>query len=616
MSRKGLLLGVVLSAIGVHSAFARPLEDFCKAERLEISPNGDYVFARRSGHVRVARTDCLASAAADCEVTEIWNPAPLGRGVAHFAEDDRFLYTYGMTVDEKGRSTGQGMVYKIDVGQALRGQGQGQGKTTADQFPLPAGFDVLAEIDVEPPKGGDAGEYWASVKARLDIAGPRKSKLSYNVRNLYGRISDKSFVYLYRRDEDYSVVYGRGGKERPLWPNGNAFEERTRNLDFRFDGDDVVVLAQGGVLRIGQGAPRDLTKGRSRAALIQGDDPAGYYGYWTAEGAVLNDVSPALREQLSASLDAAPLAEVSGVSVNNRTGAFVVSTGPGLIEDEKGRRSSYRHVYVRDGVRREIDCGGPIPAAHQVVRVGGDDYLFVERYQRPGAKATVLFLYGGPQQYVNLAAGLPDRILTFLDSGLNVDVIHYGGSGYTFDLSNRLLLKGPTSIDDDAAAIEAYVAATYPEGQAVSLYANSFGALFYRHFNQAFLDRLDRRVLDAPGGSVGMREEPIWKAINEQGWGRGTMERENRFFAELTACPLKAPTTIVIGRNDTTVNAREDYRLCGAGQARFVEHPYDHMQNPLMVIGGRQHSVILLLARELGGAPPEDQPQQASEAPR
>lgn len=98
----------------------------------------------------------------------------------------------------------------------------------------------------------------------------------------------------------------------------------------------------------------------------------------------------------------------------------------------------------------EIGCGGEALARHEVRRVGGAKGVFVERYSREGARRTVLYLSGGPGLHENLEVSASDDISLLLDNGFNVDVIHYGGSDYTFAQFDRLYREGPGSIDADA----------------------------------------------------------------------------------------------------------------------------------------------------------------------
>jgi hypothetical protein len=432
----------------------------------------------------------------------------------------------------------------------------------------------------------------------LNEAGRHYGKTPGNVRNIYGLIADDRSIFLYRSDIDYTISYSLDGRpERPLWKNGNPFSIRTENLPFKFDGPDVITLASGGVLRISPDKPlKDETAGQSRAILINGDDPSRYYGYWTAEGVRPKNVSPKLAALIDQAWTRHRDSHVTGLAVHNATGGMVFSYGPFRTEDGI---AVFRHEVHRDGQTRTIECGGEPVAQHELRRAGD---LFVDRYSRPGNTRTVLFLDGGPGGHRNLDRSFPGDMDRMLDQGLNIDVIHYGGSGYTFGLFNRLFQRGPASIRRDAKTIERYVAETYSPHADVSLYAFSFGAVFYRHFDQAFLDRLDHVVLHAPSGSVSDHDEGIdalaalasqqppgaetidieglralSRSVNRQFWGAKTIDEQNAYYRNLKTCPLKRRTTVIAGKTDTTVHPLDDYRLCvGGPMLDLVEHNYNH----------------------------------------
>lgn len=571
-------------------AFASPLGPygaFCQSAKLEISPGGGYLIARQgSDALSVVSSDCLLRRGMDCPVNRIFNDADFPRGQIYFGDGDRSVYMVAAGADSARRATGDNTLRKFETSAVL--SGKAPAVLTAA---LPTHGDVLGYLDSRPALGtANDAAILARYSAAADRAAIHRTAFSANARNLYGLMVGERSIYLFRSDVDYSVGYSLdGAPERRLWENGNPFTQRRANLDFRFDGRDAVVQVSGSILRITPKGLVDLTPRRSRSVLINGDDPTRYYGYGSAEGLVVQGAPPALAAQLKASAESHADQHVLGLAFSQALGATVFSYGPFRTEDGQ---AVVRHE-VRQGERRvEINCGGEALAHHEIRRVGRAKGVFIERYSREGARKTVLYLSGGPGLHENLEASASNDISLLLDNGFNVDVIHYGGSDYTFAQFDRLYREGPASIETDARLIERYVRETYGPSDHLSLYAASFGAYFYRRFNDAFLDRMDHVVLSAPAGTmskpsyVELKLDPSYSqaittlsaAVNRELWGPGTMEAEARYFRGLKRCPLRGPVTILIGSKDDVVRPLEDYRLClDSPNLTIIRHDFGHV---------------------------------------
>ena len=593
----GLAAAFTLAAhVGV-AATPQPYERFCQSRALSFSPQGRYVYAMTYTGMVYAETDCLVSGRNDCPLTRANNPDAFTRG-AYFSASDDEIYL---------KSGGLGSDRWVNGDTTLRAFST---RETSLGDPRPffqLKSDLLGHIDVERRAGpfDDVSQALADPTNRLlNEAERRRSTLgggrlgAINVRNMYGRVVDGRSVYLFRSDDDYSVGYRLdGGPERPLWVNGNPFSERRSNINFKFDGSDAIGLVSGSVIRISPTrALKDETATKSRAVLIDGDDSSVYYGYWSAEGLNAKGVNPELVRRIEQTLRDHASDHVSGLAVSNRTGSTVLSYGP--FRAVNGQALT-RHDIARGDQRVQIDCGGERLARHEVRRVGGSEGLFVDRYIAGPERTTVLYLTGGPGGHVNLESGFDNDVATLLSNGFNVDVIQYGGSNYTFAQYNRLSAKGPASILHDTRLIEEYVAKTYDKEADIAVYGFSFGAYFYRHFSDEFLERLSGVVLASPAGTMTLPDysevsdaqlrEPIGRLsanLNALLWGRDTLQGEASYFAALKRCPLRFPVTIVVGDKDTAVSPLRDYAICrDARQVRFLTHAYGHISplDPLYV---------------------------------
>ncbi len=571
-------------------AFASPLGPygaFCRSAKLEISPGGRYLIAREgSDALSVVSPDCLLQRGMDCPVDKIVNDADFPRGRIYFGDGDRWVYMLAAGADSARRATGDNTIRKFATTAVL--SARAPAVLTAA---LPTRGDVLDYLDPRPALGtaNDAATL-ARYRGVADRAAVHSTAFSANARNLYGLMVGEHSIYLFRSDVDYSIGYSlNGAPERRLWENGNPFTQRRANLDFRFDGRDAVVQASGSILRITPKGLVDLTPRRSRSVLVNGDDPTRYYGYGSAEGLALQGVPPALTAQLMASAESHADQHLLGLAFSEALGATVFSYGPFRTEDGQ---AVVRHEIRRGERRVEINCGGEALARHEIRRVGDAKGVFIERYSREGVRKTVLYLSGGPGLHENLEASASNDISMLLDNGFNVDVIHYGGSDYTFAQFDRLYREGPASIEADARLIERYVRETYGARDHLSLYAASFGAYFYRRFNDAFLNRMDHVVLSGPAGTMSkpsyaeLKLAPGYSqavatlsaAVNRELWGPGTMEAEASYFRGLKRCPLRGPVTILIGVKDDVVRPLDDYRLClDNPNLTIIRHDFGHV---------------------------------------
>lgn len=571
LKRLAVVVALLAPTIGL-CAEPHPYAAFCRSPRLEISPAGNYLVAIQPDEISMASLDCVLAGGV-CPVTRFAGErGAVTTGRMYFSADDRSLYRPVARFDASGRESGQGEIRMYDTSAIRAGD-----KTPVAAFDLAGRRNLLGYIDVALPlKAADD----PATKAQLARAGAvlvaaeaELTQMSVNARNIYGRIDGERAIWLARKDEDYSVWVSRdGAPPRPLWPNGHPFSQRTKNLRIKFDGRDAVVEASGGVLRISDAGLRDLTAGQSRAILIDGDDPSKYYGYVSAGNAQGKGLGARLSMQLDASLRAHAAAAVLGVSVNIASGSSVVSHAPYRMEG-----SNFARHDVRQGDRRvEIDCGGAPLAERTVKRLGGAEGLFVESYARDGVRPTVVLLYGGPGGHIDPATRAKNSVQALLDAGFDVDVVHYGGSDYTFALHDRLYRQGAKSLAADARILSRHIEARRAEGRRLYLVMESFGAYFHRRLDPKALAMVDHVLLvqpagtmdptgmDAPGLPAPERADflRLARTSNAALWGAGTAAEETEYFKRLKGCPLVRPTTIVVGSRDDVVRPLEDYASC------------------------------------------------------
>ncbi|MBI1686422.1 hypothetical protein [Caulobacter hibisci] len=571
LKRLAVAASLLTPTIGL-CAEPHPYAAFCRSPRLEISPAGNYLVALLPDEISMASLDCVLAGGV-CPVARFAGErGTVTTGRMYFSADDRSLYRPVARFDTAGRESGQGEIRMYDTSAIWAG-----GRTPVATFDFAGRRNMLGYIDVALPlKAADdpaTKAQSARASAILLAAEAELTQMSANARNIYGRIDGDRAIWLARKDEDYSVWVSRDGAPlRPLWPNGHPFSPRTKNLRFKFDGRDAMVEASGGVLRISDAGLRDLTAGQSRAMLIDGDDPSTYYGYVSAEGAQGKGLGTRLSKQLNESMHAHSAAAVLGVSVNIASGSSVVSYAPYLMEGQNFARHD-----VRRGDRRiEIDCGGAPLAERTVKRLGGADGLFIESYARDGARPTVVFLYGGPGGHIDPATRAKNSVQALLDAGFNVDVVHYGGSDYTFALHDRLYRQGAKSLAADARILSRHIEARRAEGRRLYLVMESFGAYFHRRLDAEALAMVDHVLLvqpagtmdptsvDAPGLPARQRADfvRLARTSNAALWGPGTATEETEYFKRLKGCPLVQPTTIVVGSRDDVVRPLEDYAPC------------------------------------------------------
>lgn len=565
---------------------------FPSARTLRFSPAGTYVVADRDDQIVIARSDCLAAKGGECPAYVISNNSYFPRNGIGFSGDDRFLYFYeaGLGPEERAgasrirRVTGEITVREVDVASLLAGAPGAERRHFS--FSLSADFQHSIDFatDFHAMPDAEVTAYLARSRPIAETAVQLDTKLPTNVSNVFGRIAGDRYILLDRSDARYEVGC-RTDRSLPrrLWRNGTAFNSLASNLPFRRDGADWITLSQGSALRISDCRLAVESKGKPRAELVNGDDPTAYYGYVTADGAELRHVAPQLARQVRTMVARVADQHVTGVAIHNGTGAAIVSHGSFVTWDaDRGYRPAFQHDLLIAGRTVTLSAPGTLAAQHQVVSVGRGK-LFVERYSRPGNKRHILYFYGGPGVSVTLGAAVPYDLGRMLDRGADIDIVHYGGSGYTFETKDRLYRKGTASLAEDGWLIERFVDDAYPAEAKVSLLLVSFGGQFFRHFSDRLLHRFDRIVLAAPSGSYSNYLQgisPLGVLQNQMNLGPSTVADANAYFAGLKTCPVTVPITLFIGRKDTTVDPESDYRLCTDPRfVRRIYHDFDHFRN-------------------------------------
>lgn len=582
------MLTAVASMIDPLSVAATPVVGgaaavFVKHPMLKISPSGRYVYyEEKNGPVFLSEVACLKQKSGECPVYAIQSRQAFPRNTSYFSRDDRFLYLADVGTSAARSANGALTIREFDMGRLLAGDRVLPRRT----FTFRLSKDIEHDIDITTDfsRMSDAATQRLVIRSTplLDAATAADSTSAANVSNVFGLLDGSRFVMLRRADADYQVYCRTAASgERLLWSNGTAFYSRMSNLPFKFDGADPIVQATGGILRLTGCKVNNLTANLPGAWFIEGDDPAGYYGFFTSLGVTPAHVDRALSVAVSASVERLRDEHVTGVAINNRHRLSVISHGPYRTVEGSFPRLRYSHDLTIDGRSIKLVAPGAPMARHELISVD-NGRIFVERYSRIGNRKHVLYLYGGPGRSGNLALAAWSDMLAVLDAGADLDIVHYSGSSYTFALKDRLFRDGTESIAADAAAIERYVARTYPRDAFVAMRLNSFGGLFYRHFTPAFLGSLKNVVLDQPAGSIKLPEtnNPIAQIFNPMNMGKDVPAVNTQYYRDLQSCQVSTPVTIIIGRNDKKVDPEYDYRFCRTSpMVRWVYHDFDHLDN-------------------------------------
>ncbi|MGN6363915.1 hypothetical protein [Asticcacaulis taihuensis] len=419
---------------------------------------------------------------------------------------------------------------------------------------------------------GTNDHFYATTQAILtQTQGATAGNIGENARDVYGLIHGSRFFYLHR-DNNYTMKAATVDTTDVLFdPYGQAYDSRYENLDFRQDEDHVYVLASGSVLQASpDGRFRNLTIADKRAGFIQDSDLSAYVGYFTADAFRPVNMAPNLTGRLQTFVGQHPGVFIVGGAVERNSGNLIVSY-KSRIEDfdaythplETGG-NSYSHYIEYDG--RAVTLSETIgkPLRYRSQKICSPACLWVDSYEIDPSAKTVVFVPGGPDETVDIVKG--DGIRTFLDNGLNIDVVHYGGSLYTYDLATRLNRRGLASLRNDAAAIQTFVAGRYPDRRNVALVMSSFGGMYYRFLDPAFLKSLGMVVLDRPAGSVkaGFNQiSPVIAAHYAKVMGDHWPGRfDNAWYDRQTTCQISSPTWLIYALGDENVDPRYDYRNC------------------------------------------------------
>lgn len=569
---------VVIEAIAGGAAAA-----FARQPNLTFSPDGNYLyFEQETGRVVLSEVSCLKKKGGACPAYVVQNLAAFPRNRTYFSGDDRFLYMADVGVSAAGWADGTLTFREFDIGRVITGDRILPKRTFVFGLSKDIKHDIDVVTDFSHMSQVAAQEQVDRSVPLLNAATVEDSKSAANVSNVFGLLDGSRFVMLRRADADYQV-YCRttASNERLLWPNGTAFQSRTSNLPVKFDGPHPLVQATGSILRLAGCKVDNLTADQPNARFIEGDDPIGYYGYFTSLGVSPAHIDRPFSTALSTAVGRLRGEHVTGVAINSRHQLSVISHGPFRTVEATGSRLRFSHDLMINGRSIKLIAPGAPIARHELVSVD-NGRIFVERYARPGNRKHVLYLYGGPGRFGNLElVDWPD-MLAILDAGADLDIVHYGGSNYTFALKDHLFRDGTASIAADAAAIERYVSRTYPRDAFVAMRLNSFGGLFYRHFTPAFLASLKNVVLDQPAGSIKIPDDvdPIARILNRMNMGKDVPTVNTQYYRDLQSCQVTTPVTIIVGRNDQKVDPEYDYRFCRTNpKVRWVNHDFDHLDN-------------------------------------
>jgi len=419
---------------------------------------------------------------------------------------------------------------------------------------------------------GTGDHFYTTTQAILTrTQGATAGNIGENARDVYGLIHGSRFFYLHR-DNSYTMKVTTGDTTDVLFdPYGQAYDSPYENLDFRQDEDHVYVLASGSVLQASpDGRFRNLTIADKRTGFIEDSDLSAYVGYFTAGAFHPVNMAPNLAGRLQTFASQHPDVFIVGGAVERNSGNLIVSYKSRLEDFDTYSRSfetggnSYSHYIEYDGRGVTLSETAGKPMHYRSQKICSPECLWVESYEIDPAAKTVVFVPGGPSSTVDIIRG--DGIRTFLDDGLNIDVVHYGGSLYTYDLATRLNRRGLVSLRNDASAIQAFVAGRYPDRKNVALVMSSFGGMYYRFLDPAFLKSFGIVVLDRPAGSIkpGFNQiTPVIAAHYAKVMGDHWPGRfDNAWYDRQTTCQISSPTWLVYALADENVDPRYDYRNC------------------------------------------------------
>lgn len=494
-------------------------------------------------------------------------------------EETNLFVTHGPLKERNSSRIIEG-VYKIDLEKLLKGtpssehltvfNGVGQATTADAYFTVdPTGFDQADEI-----------EFIKHIRAISSSANSNSNKnIGINSRDIYGAISGEKYVYLFRDNEFKMYIADDMSRElRLISNNGNSFYSQKENLSFKFDGENFLSVISGSVVKFRSGKMEFVSKpGGSRSSLIHGRTPLEYTGYFSSDGLHFLRPNGATQDRIREDRKYFKNEYVTSITLNEQADAYVVSSYGSLGYD--GR---YRHrIYVKNR-HADIFCGDKgMGYRFSITNSGGSEGVWVERYEVSESAPSVVYIHGGPVEYQEEME--TTQIKFFLEMGLNVDVINYGGSNYNYTLSNKLKTRNELSISNDSKNIEKYVFTKYKNRSDSILYAESFGGLFYRHFRQSFFKKFNKVILYAPLGSGNFDNfSSVKMAFAKSTLGNRIFKNDydRPFFENLTNCQLKSETLIIVGENDTNVSPLYDYRNCvGDKRLRLRMHAGDHDQN-------------------------------------
>lgn len=558
---------------------------------LAMSPTGRYVYAPETQgdtwSLQLADADCLAATMQTCPVRAATFSGPFPFGSYFFSNDDQYLYFVGPGLTGH-RASGTAVVQRVSLA-ALFAAPEAAAEEVHTSIETPqnlfsglklssaaATSDIPTALDASAPVYADAARYFLR-------------NASINSYNVFGFYEDGDYLYL-SRDNAFNLfahsracdagLISRDGQAISLdhhaaFPTMNApvFKQTGATSYFSMSGS---VFAMQSDCRM-----NNLTQNLPRVGLIDGEGEMQYVGYYSRTTVYPKNIPQGLTTAIHEAVRDNDIQFITGVAINVRTNSFLISyqSTTGAEGDEQAPVRYSQYVYRNGKASNHTCCNGDRPFRFALTPLDGAAG-WIQSYTVASVAPTVIFLHGGPGVHEEIAENTFVRIL--MQNGFNVDIVEDAGADYTFETVTRFGNHGYHAFDLSAAAIDHYLAERYPGKTDLYLYAQSFGAHDYIHFDTSLRQRFSRTVLDMPSGTIPMdlqRADPIVFAKFRRLVGDELADGEvdNAYFAGLTACPLQGDVAIFYSDTDPLVSPVADYRSCGGkANVTFVNNAYGH----------------------------------------
>lgn len=571
------------------AAWAAPVSDLCRVPRLDVSPNGRYVYyLKEGGQVVIAAWDCVtrsASSETDCPIMVV--PSETADGTFFFAGNDTFLQEVSST----------GPVSKIDIERLLTDPHYLD--TPPPPLRIPEKNEPVAAYFTLAPsqKSKNVAAFVEGAQSGMKAAWrSHQDNPSLNARDIFGAIYGNRRVFLNRQNSMDVYIYSGHEPAQVFDTNGHAYDSPRENLSFKFDTTNAYVAVSGSILKIdAQNRPENITARMPRSNIIGGTTDLEYHGFYTQEKIYPANVTYALRQRMTASFEKVSGQYKTGMSVSSASGRYIVSTlqaapTPGMRFNQ---RNLYAHSLWQNGVEAKIACL-PKTLIYSERHVGKTDVsnsgLWLQSYRISGAKKKMLYVPGGPFSYQEPTTSR--ALAFFLANGYDVDIVNYGGGQFTYEMATRLNAQGIRSVQSDARDLDAVVGT----GGYDALLMESFGGSFYRFMSTDVLSKVPATILYEPAGSsvpgFNMNTDRSRNLMRKVYGTELAWTYDTAFYQRLTQCQIVGRTLLVMGKTDDHVNPAFDYRHCWSDtHLQVLRHDGGHSDN----VNGNYEAVLSFL---------------------